>query len=62
LSEKEMALVFILAYFKNQKPEIFVEQYKNQGSSWSQIAFNLSLEPAAAGKLILAYPAKQIAQ
>ncbi len=62
LSEKEMALVFILAYFKNQKPEIFVEQYKKQGSSWSQIAFNLSLEPAAAGKLILAYPAKQIDQ
>jgi len=60
LSEKEMALVFVLAHFKNQKPEIFVEQYKKQGSSWSQIAFNLGVEPAAAGKLILAYPAKQI--
>ena len=60
LDEKEMALVFILAHFKNQKPEIYVEQYKKQGSSWSQIAFNLGVEPAAAGKLILAYPAKQI--
>jgi hypothetical protein len=60
LSEKEMALVFILAHFKDKKPEIFVEQYKKQGSSWSQIAFNLGIEPAAAGKLILAYPAKQI--
>lgn len=60
LDEKEMVLVFILAHFKNQKPEIFVEQYKKQGSSWSQIAFNLGIEPAAAGKLILAYPAKQI--
>jgi hypothetical protein len=62
LSEKEMALVFILAHFKNQKPETFVEQYKKQGSSWSQIAFNLGIEPAAAGKLILAFPAKQISQ
>ena len=60
LSEKEMTLVFILAHFKNQKPEIFVGQYKKQGSSWSQIAFNLGIEPAAAGKLIMAYPAKQI--
>jgi hypothetical protein len=60
LGEKEMALVFILAHFKNQKPEIFVGQYKKQGSSWSQIAFNLGIEPAAAGKLIMAYPAKQI--
>jgi hypothetical protein len=60
LSEKEMALVFILAHFKDQKPETFVEQYKKQGSSWSQIAFSLGIEPAAAGKLILAYPAKQI--
>ena len=60
LSEKEMALVFILAHFKNQKPETFVEQYKKQGSSWSQIAFSLGIEPAAAGKLILAYPVKQI--
>jgi hypothetical protein len=60
LSEKEMALVFILAHFKNQKPETFVEQYKKQGSSWSQIAFSLGIEPAAAGKMILAYPAKQI--
>ena len=60
LDEKEMVLVFILAHFKNQKPEIFVGQYKKQGSSWSQIAFNLGIEPAAAGKLIMAYPAKQI--
>ena len=60
LNEKEMALVFILAHFKDQKAETFVEQYKKQGSSWSQIAFNLGIEPAAAGKLILAYPAKQI--
>ena len=57
-----MALVFILAHFKNQKPEIFVDQYKKQGNSWSQIAFNLGVEPAFAGKLILAYPAKKIIQ
>lgn len=60
LSEKELALVFILAHYMDQKPEIYVEQYKKQGSSWSQIAFNLGVEPAAAGKLVLAYPAKQI--
>lgn len=58
LSEKEIGLVLVLAHYIKAKPENFVNQYKKQGSSWSEIAFNLGLEPAAAGKLVLAFPDK----
>jgi hypothetical protein len=62
LNEKEMALLFILVHAKDQKLEVLVKQHNGQGKSWSEIAHNLGVEPAAAGKLILAYPAKQIAE
>jgi len=58
LNEKEMNLIFILAHAREQNPEILVEQYKKQGRSWSEIAYNLGLEPDEVGKLILAYPVK----
>jgi hypothetical protein len=62
LSKKEIALVYILAHYKNQKPETLVEKYKKLGMSWGEIAFNLGLEPSAAGKLVMAYPARQISE
>ena len=62
LNEKEMALLFVLVHYGGQKPEVLVKQYKKQGRSWSEIAYNLGLEPDAAGKLILAYPAMKIAE
>jgi hypothetical protein len=62
LDEKEMSLLFILVHVGGQKPQVFVEQYMKRGRSWSEIAYNLGLEPDAAGKLILAYPAKQITE
>lgn len=60
LNEKEMNLIFILAHAREQNPEVLVEQYKKQGRSWSEIAHNLGVEPDATGKLVLAYPARQI--
>ena len=62
LDEKEMALLFILVHVGGQKPQVLVEQYLKLGRSWSEIAYNLGLEPNAAGKLILAYPAKKITE
>ena len=62
LSEKEIGLILVLSYYKDEKAETFVDQYKNQGRSWSEIAFNLGLEPSAAGKLVLAYPARQVSE
>ena len=60
LNEKEINLIFILAHAREQQPEVLVEQYKNQGRSWSEIAHNLGVEPDVVGKLIVAYPARQI--
>lgn len=60
LNEKEMALVFILAYARNKKVEELVHKHNRQGMSWSEIANDLGVEPAEAGKLILAYPVKQV--
>lgn len=62
LTEKEMALLFVLVHARDQKPELLLEQYSKQGKSWSEIANNLGVEPTAAGKLILAYPAKQLTE
>jgi hypothetical protein len=59
LSEKEIALVFILAHARGQQPAALVEQYKKKGKSWSEIAADLGVEPETAGKLILVYPAMQ---
>ena len=60
LNEKEINLISIFAHAREQQPEVLVEQYKNQGRSWSEIAHNLGVEPDTTGKLIAAYPARQI--
>ena len=60
LNEKEMNLIFILAHAREQNPEVLVEQYKKQGRSWSEIAHNLGVAADATGKLIIAYPDRQI--
>jgi len=62
LDEKEMNLIFILAYAREQRPEALVELYKEKGKSWSEIAFNLGVEPKMAGKLVQAYPAREITE
>jgi hypothetical protein len=60
LSEKEMALVLILAHAGNRQPEALVLLHNKEGKSWSTIAHDLGIEPAAAGKLILQYPDRKI--
>ena len=60
LSEKEITLVFILVHVSNQKTATLLAQHNEHNKSWSEIAHNLGIEPAEAGKLIMAYPAKQI--
>ncbi len=60
LNEKEMTLVLILAHVGNQKPTVLVEQHDKENRSWSAIAAGFGIEPAAAGKLILQYPSKQL--
>ena len=62
LNEKQLALVFILSYVSEIPSEKLVEQYKKLGRSWSEIAHNIGLEPKAAGRLILEYPATNIFQ
>lgn len=57
LNEKELALVFILAHAKGKQPDTLVAHYQKEGKSWSEIADSLGVDPAAAGKLILDYPA-----
>ena len=60
LNEKEMTLVLILAHVGNCTPSELVEQYNEKNRSWSAIAAGLGIKPAAAGKLILQYPARQL--
>jgi len=60
LSEKEITLVFILVYARDQNTATLLKQRNEYKKSWSEIAHNLGIEPAEAGKLIMAYPAKQI--
>jgi len=60
LNEKEITLVLILAHVENQKPAMLVDQHDKENRSWSAIATGFGIEPAAAGKLILQYPAKQL--
>lgn len=61
LNEKEITLILILKHVSEIQPEALVDQYKNQGRSWSEIAYNLGVQPKAAGRYILAYPSKNIA-
>lgn len=60
LSEKEITLLFILVHVGNQNLETLLKQQREQSKSWSEIAHGLGIDPKAAGRLILAYPAKQI--
>jgi hypothetical protein len=60
LDEKEMALIFVLAHARDLQPQELVTQHNREGKSWSGIAAGLGIEPAAAGKLILSYPARQV--
>lgn len=59
LNEKEITLTLLLNHVSEIQPEALVEQYKDKGRSWSEIAYSLGVEPKAAGKLILVYPAKK---
>lgn len=58
LDAKEMSLLFILSHAGQKKPEVLAEQYRKQGSSWSEIAYDLGLEPDAVGQLVLSFPTK----
>jgi len=60
LSEKEITLSLILSHVSEIQPDALIQQYIKQGRSWSEIAYNLGVEPKAAGRLILAYPTKSI--
>jgi hypothetical protein len=60
LNEKEITLLYILVYSRSQKTADLLKQHGEKNKSWSEIAHNSGVEPAEAGKLILAYPAKQI--
>ena len=62
LNEKEISLLFILSHVSGREPATLLKQRRQQNESWSEIAHNLGVEPAAAGKLVLAYPAKQITE
>ena len=62
LNAKEINLIYILAQAREQRPEGLVKLYKEKGKSWSEIAFNLGVEPKVAGKLIQAYPAREISE
>lgn len=57
LDKKEINLVLLLAHASEAKPEKLVRQYRKKNRSWSEIAFNLGLEPRETGRLIQAYPA-----
>lgn len=60
LSEKEINLVLILQHVSEIQPAALAEQYTQKGRSWSEIAFNLGVTPKKAGRLIMAYPAKEL--
>lgn len=60
LNEKEMALVLVLTHNKDKQPTELVKLYKKEGKSWSEIAYNLGIEPGMVGKLIKSYPSINI--
>lgn len=62
LSEKEITLLFLLLHARDLEQETLLKQRNKEGKSWSEIAHGLGIEPSAAGKLILAYPAKEITE
>lgn len=52
LSAKQIVLAFTLGSHAGIPVDKIVDQYRNQGRSWSEIAHNLGLEPADTGKLL----------
>ena len=54
-NEKELALLFILERKKSVKAENLIGKIKDKGQSWSEVAHNLDITPAMAGKLIASY-------
>ena len=50
-SLREVALIFTLAEHAHIAPEMISSQYRINDLSWSEIAHNFGLEPAAVGKL-----------
>ncbi|MFH1020967.1 MAG: hypothetical protein V1782_10230 [Pseudomonadota bacterium] len=59
LNEKEMALLLILDHAGKLPPHEGARQHAQEGKSWSEIAHQLGIEPADAGKLIMDYPASK---
>jgi hypothetical protein len=60
LSPREEALVLTLAEHVGVPPDRIAAQNRKAGRSWSEIAHNFGLEPAAVGKLVLSKPAKPL--
>lgn len=52
LSAKQIVLAFTLGNHAGISVDKIIDQYLNQGRSWSEIAYNLGLQPADAGKLL----------
>ena len=56
LNEKEMALLLIMDKAGKLPPLDGARQHAKEGKSWSEIAHQIGIEPAEAGKLIIDYP------
>jgi hypothetical protein len=54
-NEKELALLYLLVRTKPVKVEDLLVKIKEKGQSWSEVAHNLDITPAMAGKLIVNY-------
>lgn len=60
LNEKEMALLLILDQTGKLTPREGARQHAQEGKSWSEIAHQLGVEPADAGKLMIEYQANKL--
>ena len=54
-NEKELALLYLLVRTKPVKAKDLLVKIKEKGQSWSEVAHNLDITPAMAGKLIASY-------
>ena len=54
-NEKELALLYLLVRTKSVKVKDLLVKIKEKGQSWSEVAHNLDITPAMAGKLIASY-------
>ena len=55
IPKKEMALFFLLVRDTPMQSKDIVNQIAHEGRSWSEVAHNLGITPAMAGKLIASY-------